>query len=353
LDLDVQEVCLRALAEQIRETGALKASAVVIEARTGAVLGMADYPSFDPNCLPMSVSERQKCTAVSDQFEPGSSFKLVICAAALESPNAEQLAARRYDVSSGFVQIGKYAIRDVHPNGVLDFAGLFAKSSNPGCALLSMEVSPDLYYRIARGLGFGSAIGLGMPNEGSGFIDPPSRLGTLRFANIAFGQGVTVTLAQLAAAYLCVANDGLYLRPYLIESVQQDGRVLRGHPAAVGRRVLSPGCARAIKDILEKVVTEGTGALAQIDGVPTCGKTGTAQKTEPGGGYSRTRSRMTFVGFFPKVKPIFVVAVLIDEPTSVRFAGATACPAFKSIGDRLVRLDRMRAKREADVGDGA
>ena len=166
----------------------------------------------------------------------------------------------------------------------------------------------------------------------------------MRFANVAFGQGVTTTLLQLAGAYLCVANDGSYLRPYLIETVQQSGRVVRKFTPSRLRQAIRPENARRIKEILERVVVEGTGTLAQIDGVSVCGKTGTAQKVEPGGVYSKTKSRMTFIGFFPKEQPRYVIAVLIDEPRTERFAGTAACPVFKQIGEDLIMLDRMRSR---------
>ncbi|MBM3323328.1 hypothetical protein FJY69_07620, partial [candidate division WOR-3 bacterium] len=289
--------------------------------------------------------ERLKLAAVSDQFEPGSSFKLVVCAAGLESRFAHKLLQRQYDVAAGFVEIGGRKIRDVHRNGVLDFDGLFVKSSNAGCAMLAQQLDPAEYYELARGLGFGSVTGLGLPNEGAGYLDKPGRLKPLRFANVVFGQGLTVTLVQMAAAYLCVANDGMYLRPYLLDSVKQGDRVLRRTRTMSVRRVLRrENCAR-IKDILERVVTEGTGTLARIEGVPACGKTGTAQKVEPWGGYSPTRSRMTFVGFLPKQRPRFVIAVLIDEPTTERFAGAVCCPVFSRIGSRLVRWEQAASRR--------
>jgi cell division protein FtsI/penicillin-binding protein 2 len=386
LDLDVQQICYDALRRQVEECGALGGSAIVLDAAKGSILGLADYPGYDPMRFGAFSKETYKSAALSDQFEPGSSFKLVVCAAALESPEADLLTRQTFDVSSGFVQIGKYKIRDVHKNGVLDFAGLFIKSSNPGCALLSMQLQPEKYYELARALGFGNAVGIGLPNEGGGWIDPPQKLNRLRFANVAFGQGLTVTLLQLAAAYLCVANDGSYLRPYLIDAVRQPGyprpalsghgfrnpslgaweRLLRrsagvaavkqGRPSRL-RQAIKPENARRMKDILERVVVEGTGVLAQIDGVSVCGKTGTAQKVEPGGVYSRTRSRMTFVGFFPKVQPRYVIAVLIDEPKTIRFAGTAACPVFRQIGESLIRLDRMRSREpellaRAETGRG-
>jgi len=352
LDLDVQQICYDALKRRVRECGALRGSAIVLDATKGSILGLADYPGYDPMRFAAFPKERYKSAAVSDQIEPGSSFKLVVCAAALESPGADRLTRQTFDVSSGFLEIGKYKIHDVHKNGVLDFAGLFIKSSNPGCALLSMQLSPERYYELARALGFGNAVGIGLPNEGSGRIDPPEKLNRLRFANVVFGQGVTVTLLQLAAAYLCVANDGAFLRPYLIESVRQSGRVVRRFSPSRLRHSIRPENARRIKDILERVVVEGTGELAQIDGVSVCGKTGTAQKVEPGIGYSRTKSRMTFIGFFPKERPRYVVAVLVDEPKTERFASTTACPVFKQIGESLILLERMRHRETEFVQRG-
>jgi len=388
LDLDVQQVCYQALRERVLACGALRGSAIVLDAASGSILGLADYPGYDPVQYETYPKETYKSAALSDQFEPGSSFKLVVCAAALESPDADRLTRERFDVSSGFVQIGKYKIHDVHKNGVLDFDGLFIKSSNPGCALLSMQLNPEKYYELARALGFGNAVGIGLPNEGSGRIDSPGKLNRLRFANVVFGQGVTVTLLQLAAAYLCVANNGVYLRPYIVESVRRSQvsspyvpaashrpRGLGSRLAACGsalksacglgaanapvkqyspsrlRQAIRPETARRMQDILERVVSEGTGTMAQIDGVSVCGKTGTAQKVEPGGGYSRTRSRMTFIGFFPKEKPRYVVAVLVDEPKTERFAGTAACPVFKQIGEDLILLERMRT-REAGLAAG-
>ncbi|MBN2464140.1 penicillin-binding protein 2 [candidate division WOR-3 bacterium] len=368
LDLDVQQVCYDALKQRVAACGALGGSAIVLDATRGSILGLADYPGYDPMRFAAYPAETYKSAALSDQFEPGSSFKLVACAAALESPDADRLTRETFDVSSGFIEVGKYKIHDVHKNGVLDFPGLFIKSSNPGCVLLSLQLDPEKFYELARALGFGNAVGVGLPNEGSGRIDPPRRLNRLRFANVVFGQGVTVTLLQLAAAYLCVANDGAYLRPYLIESVRQPQAAnsirqaslsgflsgLRSARATVKqfspsrlRQAIRPETARRMKDILERVVTEGTGELARIDGVSVCGKTGTAQKVEPGGGYSKTRSRMTFVGFFPKEKPRYVIAVLVDEPKTERFAHTTTCPVFRQIGEDLILLERMRS-READ-----
>ncbi len=349
LDAEVQELSYRALAAGVSRTQAKHGSVVVLDASDGAILALADYPSFDPMKYEEFPPSLYKCAAVCDEFEPGSTFKIVVCAAALESPNAEELVNQRYDVSSGQIQVMGRKISDVHRHGVLDFDGLLVQSSNPGCALLAMQLDRTRFYLTARELGFGQPVGIGFPGEATGRIDRPEKMNALRIANNAFGQGVTVTLLQLAAAYLCIANDGRYLRPYLVRSVgvSRTGKAQSKYSWSIsrgprpGRQALKTETAARMKDILAKVVTEGTGKLAAVPGVQVCGKTGTAQKVEPNGTYSKTRSTMTFVGFFPKEKPRYVIAVLLDEPAH-RFAGTSTCPVFREIAEQLLMLEKTR-----------
>lgn len=341
IDADIQRVCYEALKRRVNETGAIRGAVVVLDS-TGAILALVDYPGYDPNRFADYPKELYKANAVTDQVEPGSSFKLVICAAALEAPYPERFTERLYDVSAGFIEIGQRKIKDVHPNGVLTFDSVFINSSNLGCALMSFDIAPELYYQVARRLGFSKPVGVGLPNEGRGRLDPPKKLrNRLRFATISFGQGVTVTLLQLAAAYLCIANDGKYVKPYLIESIRKGDRVIVNFDPVVARQAVKPQTAQRIKDILWRVVEHGTGKQAAIANVAVCGKTGTAQKVEPGGGYSSVRSLMTFIGFFPKEKPRYCVAVMIDEPKRVRFAAGATCPVFKEIGERLLLMDKI------------
>lgn len=351
IDADVQAICFQALKKGVEQTGAKRGSAIVLDARTGAILGAVDYPGYDPKRYANFPRERYKLDAVADQFEPGSSFKIVICAAALEDSMPERFTERYYDVSKGFIEIGSKKIKDVHPNGVLSFDSVFIQSSNPACALMSFEVDPEVYYAMARKLGFGEKVGIGFPDEGSGRLDIPKQLrNRLRFATISFGQGVMVTLLQMAAAYLCVANDGTYLKPHLVEWISKPNKralsegVMANGKVSFARRIevrqaLKKETASRMKDILERVVRNGTGKLADIEGISVCGKTGTAQKVEPSGGYSSYRSLMSFIGFFPKESPKYVIAVMLDEPTKYRFAGSTACPVFREIGERLLIWD--------------
>jgi cell division protein FtsI (penicillin-binding protein 3) len=193
-------------------------------------------------------------------------------------------------------------------------------------------------------------VGVGLPGEAKGMLDRPEQLDPLRRANIAFGQGVAVSLLQLAGAYLCVANDGRYLQPYLVRAVEAEGdTVFRHEPTA--RPALRSATALRLKRMLRSVVCEGTGPLAAIPGTQVCGKTGTAQKLErdPLSGrmvYSQTKSLMSFVGFFPEDEPEYVVAVMIDEPVVGRFASTVACPTFREIGQDLLGLDQLRAGQQ-------
>ncbi|UCG42609.1 MAG: penicillin-binding protein 2 [candidate division WOR-3 bacterium] len=346
LDADIQSICYQAVKNRVRETGAVAGSAVVLDARTGAVLAIADFPSYDPAKRRRGDTLYFQSAAVCDEFEPGSSFKPVIGLAALESPLAGRLTARKYDASAGEIEVSHRKIKDAHKLGVMDFDGLFVQSSNVGCVMLSMSVGPEQFYLLARALGFDNRVGIELPGEAAGRIDPPEKLNRLRLANNAFGQGLTVTLLQLAAAYNCIANDGLYVKPFLVGSIEFRGRKLCRSERTEVRRAVKKEAAQRMRDILAKAVTEGTGELAAIEGVSVCGKTGTAQKVIPGVGYSQTASMMSFVGFFPKERPRYVVAVLLDEPSEFRFASAAACPVFREIGEGLLALERMRERRD-------
>lgn len=353
LDADIQQAAFRALGQSVREHAALRGSAIVLDVRSGAILAMADYPGYDPANYAAASMRLHLCAAVADEFEPGSSFKIVVAATALESERAGELVARAWDVSAGQVQFGKYIIKDVHNNGVLDFDGLLVRSSNVGCALLSMQLDPEEFYRTARALGFGYPVGVGMPGETGGRLDPPARLSSLRLANIAFGQGLTVNLLQLAAAFGTIARGGVYARPYVVARAWQGQDTVYRFDPAMSRRALSPATAARLKRILARVVSEGTARNAAIPGVSVAGKTGTAQKVDPvTRSYSSDRSRMSFAGFFPVEEPRFVVAVMIDEPRVGRFASEVACPAFRRIGTEITRIEQARGRDEGSGWTG-
>lgn len=340
IDLDIQKVVYDALAKYVDSLQALRGSALVISVADGAVLAIADYPDFDPQNFRTYESNLWKSSVVSDEFEPGSVYKLIICATALQSKNKDQLFTQKYDVSKGYIEISGKKIKDVHNNGIINFSEIFTKSSNVGVSMLSQVLDPQDFFLMERAFGFGNATGIELPGEANGYFDRPQYLTQLRFANNAFGQGVRVTLLQLAMAYLAVAKNGLLLKPYIIKEIVNNGKTIYQGEQKIVRRVLEENTAIVIKDILAQVVTQGTGRAAQLDDCQVCGKTGTAQKIEPDGKYSAKKSIMTFIGFFPKDNPKYLIATLIDEPKISRFAGETTCPLFKEIATKLLRLEK-------------
>ncbi|MEO0074708.1 MAG: penicillin-binding protein 2 [candidate division WOR-3 bacterium] len=349
INLDIQDIAYRELANYVNRFKALRGQVIVLNAQDAALLALAEYPDYDPHQPTQFSQELWKAASISDEFEPGSVYKLLICATALESPNRDLLINQKYDVSNGFITISGKKIKDVHNNGILDFPGIFIKSSNIGVSLLSQLVSPKDFFLKQREFGFGMPTGIELPGEAAGYIDKPANLKPLRFANIAFGQGVRVTLLQLAMAYLSIANDGELLKPYLVKEIRNQNKVVMCNKRTVVRRVLSSENAQIIKEILAGVVNQGTGRAAALSGFQVCGKTGTAQKIEPNGTYSATRSVMTFIGFFPKENPKYLIAVMIDEPKISRFAGEVTCPLYRSIAEQIIQLDNPHYKPNANL----
>jgi cell division protein FtsI/penicillin-binding protein 2 len=316
----------------------------VLDATDGAVLAMCDYPDFDPQSFRDYPSNLWTPFAISDEFEPGSVYKLLICATALTSNAKDSLLERKYDVSKNILISGK-KIKDVHNNGVLTFDDIFIKSSNIGVSLLSQLLSPKDFYIMERRFGLSFPTGIEMSGEANGFVDGPKQLTQLRFANNAFGQGVRATLLQLSVAYLSIARDGQLLKPYIIKQIISDDKVVYRGEKKIVRQVLDEKTALMIKDILARAVTDGTGQAAALDEYQVCGKTGTAQKIEPNGRYSDKKSLMTFIGFFPKDNPKYLIATFVDEPKFTRFAGSVTCPLFKKIANEILRAENPKTNQ--------
>lgn len=339
IDLDIQGIAYTNLAKYVDSFQAIRGSVLVIDAINGAILALADYPDFNPENFYDYEGHLWKASAICDEFEPGSVYKLLICATALQSKNKDLLLSQIYNVSKGYLEISGKKIKDVHNNGIINFDEIFIKSSNIGVSLLSQMLSPQDFYLTERKFGFGIPTGIELPGEANGFVDPPQKLTALRFANNAFGQGVRATLLQLSMAYLTIAQDGLLLKPYIIKEIIQNNKIIYQGEKKIVRRVLDVDIAQKIKDILAQVVIRGTGQAARLDGLEVCGKTGTAQKLEPDGKYSSKKSIMTFIGFFPKEQPQYLIAVQIDEPKISRFAGQVTCPLFKEICTKILELN--------------
>jgi cell division protein FtsI/penicillin-binding protein 2 len=273
---------------------------------------------------------------------------LVILTTALESQNRDKLLSEKFDVSQGYIIISGKKIKDTHRTKILDFPGIFIHSSNIGVSMLSQKLDALDFYLMARKLGFTLPTGIELPGEASGYLDSPKKIKkALRFANNAFGQGLRVNFLQLANAYLAIANNGILLKPYIVKEIVSpvQGTIYKGEKTEV-RRALDINVAQISKEILSRVVSEGSGVKAALDVYEVCGKTGTAQKLV-NGVYSSEKSLMTFIGFFPKNEPKYLIAVLVDEPKRTlmtRFAGDVTCPLFKNIASNIIRLKQTELK---------
>lgn len=348
IDVDFQRVAYEEMKACVDSFAADGGSAIILECGTGAVRAMTDYPYRDPR-RPVKKGDTAsfRCRAVAQSFEPGSVFKTVLGLAALESPNADRLRAASFNVTSGVIEIGGKKIHDVHPAGVQDFPGIFIKSSNVGLSMLSMMVERRMFFQTMHRLGFGEPSGIELKHEDPGYLDAeyrkaPETMSQLRVANNAFGQGLQATLLQLADCYATVANDGRLLKPRLVQEIRfRDSVYFRGEPLVL-RQAVSAATAQTMKEILARVVTEGTGQSAVSPYFASCGKTGTAEKALPGRGYADGLIIATYAGFFPKDNPRYVVAVSVDNPRIGKYAGTIVCPTFRRICERIYGFDRDR-----------
>ncbi len=353
LDLDIQQIAYEELQACVKKNQANFGSVIVMDTETGEILAMVDYPDFDPNQYQKYDPKKWTSYAVTNEFEPGSSFKLVILATVLTSPNREELLKDYYDVSKGYIIISGKKIKDTHKAKIINFPEIFIHSSNIGVSLLSQKLEALDFYLTARKFGFTILTGVELPGEANGYMDSPRKIRkALRFANNAFGQGLRVNFLQLANAYLAVANDGVLLKPYIIDKIVDPSQqiIYQGEKTAI-RQAFDLNTVQVIREILARVVTDGSGIKAKLEGYGVCGKTGTAQKLE-NGRYSSEKSLMTFVGFFPKEASKYLIAVLVDEPKrtlETRFAGDVTCPLFKNIAKRIVRLKQSELKDVVDI----
>jgi cell division protein FtsI (penicillin-binding protein 3) len=345
LDAAVQHIVERELAEAVAKRGAKRGSAIFLDPATGGVLAMANVPAFDPNDFGRYPPSRWRNAAIMDVYEPGSTFKMVTAAAALESGVVQP--EDEFDCEMGGITLLGIRIHDHKPFGRLTFAQVIAKSSNVGVIKAALLVGNERFYRTIRGFGFGRLTGIDLPGESAGILHPLESWGPLAKAYIAFGQGVSVTPLQLAAAAAAVADDGELLRPHVVAAVSRgETRVAKfDRPPVVGRAI-SASTARQLQALLEGVVTAGTGRGAAVAGYRVAGKTGTAQ-IPVRGGYLRNSYLPSFVGFAPADRPVLVGVVAIAEPQGFEYhGGQVAAPVFGAIARQVLLYRGVHPERE-------
>ncbi|OGQ22754.1 MAG: hypothetical protein A3I05_05855 [Deltaproteobacteria bacterium RIFCSPLOWO2_02_FULL_44_10] len=353
IDKTLQYIAERELEVALTESGAKIGIVVVADPTTGEILAMANAPTFDPNRYNEYASHFWKNRAITDSYEPGSTLKVMVMAAALNqgilSPDA------KIDCFNGRYQIGKKIIQDTHPHGILNVSDIIRVSSNIGAGRIGMMLSPEQLAQSLRDFGFGKKLEIELPGEAAGILSAASTWSDLVHMTIAFGQGISVTPLQMTMAFAAIANGGELLRPRIFQRiVTADGEEKPVRGREVLSRPLRPETTQIMTTMLETVVKEGgTGTLAASSEYRVAGKTGTAQKAyELTRGYANGKYFASFVGFAPVEEPRLVVYVGLDEPEGERYyGGQVAAPVFKRIVESSLRYLKVPSRHEPHYVD--
>lgn len=342
IDAVLQQIVERELRAGMERTNAKRGMAVMLDPNNGAVLAMASAPTFDPNRFTSFPPSTWRNQPVMDAFEPGSTFKMVTLAAALEAQKVDLLDT----IFCGNGQIVLYGtkINDHKSFGNLSVREIIAKSSNVGAIHLGRAAGNERLYATIDAFGFGRTTGIDLPSENPGLLRPVGKWSPITPAYISFGQGISITSLQLTNSFAAIANGGRLLRPYVVSAVG-DRRVDRAQRTQVMKLPVSPASVRLVRSSLESVVLEGTAKAAGIPGYRAAGKTGTAQKAGKGG-YLANRYVSSFVGFAPAENAAFVMAVVLDEPWPNYHGGDAAAPIFGEIAKQALLYLGVRPERD-------
>jgi cell division protein FtsI (penicillin-binding protein 3) len=330
IDIELQGIIEQELKEGIELTEADGGSAIFIDPRTGEILVMA-YCGKDDG-LPV------KNRTLSDNFEPGSTFKIITAAAALEerilSPEDSIFA------ENGEFRIGRRTVHDVKRYKWLSFKESVMYSSNIALSKIAMMLGKEKLYKYVCDFGMGKKTGIDLPGEASGFVPSPKGWRDFVLSCIGFGQGISLTALQLACAYSAIANDGILMKPFVVKAIlDEQGDTLKSFGPTPVRRVVREETADLLVDFMTGVVSSGSGEKAKVEGLTIGGKTGTAQKAKPGGGgYQKDNYIASFIGFFPAEDPRMVGLITLDGPKKEHLGGLTAAPVFKNATRRIISL---------------
>lgn len=340
IDEVIQYIAERELDKAFRVYRAKGASIVVMDPHTGAILALANRPTYDLNEHSRADKDAMRNRAIADLFEPGSVFKIVTASAALEEGKVSE--EDRFFCENGSYRVASHTLHDHQPHGWLTFRQVIEESSNIGTTKVAQILGPEIIFRYIKLFGFGQKLGIDLPGEISGIAKEPRLWSKISIAAIPIGQEVGVTALQLASAISVIANGGQLMKPYIVQEIRdRHGETIKKFSPAMIRKVISLDTAARVKKILTGAVEEGTGKLAKVPGFSAAGKTGTAQKLEPNGAYSHNKFVASFIGFAPAEDPLIVIAVTLDEPRPYYFGGVVAAPVFKNVAGDSLRYLKM------------
>lgn len=350
IDEGLQYIVEKELDKAMLKWKASAASVIMMDPFSGEILALANRPSYDPNRPGDSKIAARRNRAITDCYEPGSTFKIIIAVAALEEKIAKPDTL--FDLHKGFIEVGGKTIHDIHQYKALTFKEIIQKSSNVGSITIGQKLGKERIYKYAKNLGFGEKTEIDLPGEVSGWIYPPERWSGTSIGAISIGQEVAVTPLQVLRAYSAVANGGFLVRPHVVSKiVSPDGRVLPILRDDAVRRAISAKTAETFKEILKSVVEEGgTGRKAYIEGNEVAGKTGTSQTINPvTRRYSKENFVSSFVGFVPADNPKLAMIVVVYEPKGEIYGGVVAAPLFREVANQA--LSYLNIPREDNFDD--
>jgi cell division protein FtsI (penicillin-binding protein 3) len=338
LDEKIQYTAERELAAAIAKTHASAGTVIVMNPNTGEILALANWPKFNPNKAGDAPSENWMNRAVSAIYEPGSTFKLITLAAALDQGITRPDEV--FDCENGSVLVAGHRIHDHKPYGLLTVADVLANSSDVGAIKIALRLGSPKFYDYIRAFGFGSKTGVELPYESRGQLAHVEDWEPISIGSISMGQEVGVTPIQLVSAVSAIANGGLLYKPRVISELRRGDKALPAEGLLAEQepnRVIRPETAATLRRLMEGVVLHGTGPLAHLDGWTSAGKTGTAQKIDPTTGrYSRTQYIASFTGFAPINNPAVTILVSLDSPVGLHEGGEVAAPVFKRIAEQVL-----------------
>lgn len=355
IDSVVQSIIERELAAIAQNYSPKFATIIVSDPRTGAILGLANYPTFDPNHFAKAPLDTQRNFAVTDIIEPGSTFKIVAAGGALNDGVVNRFTAFDCDLPTVFINGKERKLpKEDHAMGTLDVAHIVSKSSNRGAAHLAMKLGAQRFHEYAKAFGFGEPTRYALGAEVRGILDEPRRWDGLTITRMPMGHAVAATPLQIHMAMTAVANGGALLRPQIVREVRDvDGTVVRRFEPEKRAQVLKPSVAAELAQMLHGVVQEGgTGAGFDLEGFEIAGKTGTTQKIVDGK-YVNNRHVASFVGFFPASRPEIVLSVIVDDakvPGGTAYGRAVSAPAFKHVAEQLIQYLDIKPVRSSSRG---
>ncbi len=349
LDPELQHAAQQALAAACAKSHAQSGTAIVLDRKTGDILALANCPTYNVNDRSGATDDDRRNRAVTIPYEPGSTLKVITAAAAIEEGKATPETSF---YCPGRMTIGRRSISCAHGarHGTESLNDVIKNSCNIATADMGFKLGKTTLYRYEKLFGFGSKTGSGLPGESRGILSASEEWSDIKLANVAFGQGISVTPLQIAAAYATLANDGLYLQPRIVRGTRDpETEKVTEYPVAQGRRVVSPQTALEVRRMLQSVVDDGTGKPARLNGYTAGGKTGTAQIAE--NGHYGGKFVASFIGMAPMNAPRFVILVAITAPQGDHYGGSVAGPVFKEIAEKALLSHRVPHDKAEDPAD--